>query len=428
MTSSASPIDPPSFIRHEGEYLSFSPDMAEILGLEAAIAAEALYQYGLHQATSANVALTQQDDYLVSVPLSEFQQQLPFMTPEQIEHAVIELHSKGQLSITTELGEMVINLRLAMPFMGAEGVPTNSAIKDTAASPPKVSQGVSIGMTPDWQPSSEILALLKERGMLAESYDGILSDFKKYWQESGELRPSWDNLFYEQVVSRQRLSDTVAVSDYASAGLNKSDITTVAQAVEYAFQLFRTVYVSNFPRRLEDPQILHSTMQSWCQQLAKVKVEYILKAVDSQCKKNHFLPTLADVFKTMREQQFPSLSHAYDQIRYSEYPHEKTLWSHPVIYRAGCALGWPDIDTFSYNAQAKILESFEDIYQNMTLRCLEGEIFIVPALAKQVVEQEEPQQEILSQEELSEGLQKLKEELAEEASDSLPNTLPNNIH
>lgn len=189
--------------------LSFSPTLAQAIGLEEAILLQGLQEIAFHSPHSA--AGQQQWCQASEQVLTNL---FPFWNPTQITSLVSNLAQKGMLLLSSGPYEQVRHLyfTLDLPAQAAANRNSPSPTVKPAANPrptPAVQQqqarsGSATTIHHDWQPDSSVFAQTRQQGIGDEFVKEQLPEFVSYWLQRGATSYAWGSTFVKHVIREWR--------------------------------------------------------------------------------------------------------------------------------------------------------------------------------------------------------------------------------
>lgn len=160
--------------------LSFSPLLAETIGLEEAILLQLLHSAAVLQA---------QQPY--SIPVATLARRLSFWQADDIQRVLKSLSDKGIL------------VQLSAPFGQSDAVVFRfDSSVNTRAEPLAAlvrNQGAN-RISPYWQPDETVLQQLAQHSIPADFARQQVTEFVTYWKDRGEISHSWAARFYKHVL------------------------------------------------------------------------------------------------------------------------------------------------------------------------------------------------------------------------------------
>ncbi|PLW81759.1 hypothetical protein CWI75_13480 [Kineobactrum sediminis] len=175
--------------------LSFSPGLAQTIGLEEAILLQQLGALFVHRTAQhrANHAwLAVERDFLLRT--------LPFWSPADLHRITRNLVDKGVLLV--ESPPLHSHERLVFALNEPVRSTAPAAAPVTAQPPTRRSSGQ---LPPNWSPSEDLLQLLTLNHNIPRQFAiDQLEDFIFYWRERGEPSHAWDNKFRQHVIGNWR--------------------------------------------------------------------------------------------------------------------------------------------------------------------------------------------------------------------------------
>lgn len=152
-------------------------------------------------------------------------------------------------------------------------------------------------------------------------------------------------------------------------------------AINQVFALFRLNYHNQYYRAFEDAGQLAQAKKLWLESLAEYPVEAILLGARRCIEEAEYLPTLARMRECCRAALFaalglPDARTAYTEACLAPEPRTAHAWSHPAVWHAACATGWPLLTSAP---EKTALPVFERHYHAACARLLAGEALALPA-------------------------------------------------
>lgn len=181
--------------------LTFSPTLAQTIGLEQAVLLQALGEISLQQPSQHQRGY----DWL-KLPWHQLGRYLPFWTPTQLLDIAHRLQELGLIVLSPEQDRAFV-----FAMSNNASTPTATPARPQTASPATTTahqRPLRPGAQPisnQWTPSEDILQLLTVNHSIPLRFAlSQVEDFKLYWQSRGEASYAWDNKFRQRVLDRWR--------------------------------------------------------------------------------------------------------------------------------------------------------------------------------------------------------------------------------
>ncbi len=171
-------------------------------------------------------------------------------------------------------------------------------------------------------------------------------------------------------------------------------------AINQAFELFRINYHNQYYKAFSDVDIVNSAKRLWLDSLQHLPAATILQGAKYVIQNSEFLPTLNAMLKacTRSVDGLPDTHDAYIEACTAPNPKASHHWNHLAVYYAGKACGWMYLEGTEERLAYPI---FEQHYQSICQRLLQGEEFPAPEVKALPEESAVPLPRAQQQEKLS---------------------------
>ncbi|MFL0796163.1 MAG: hypothetical protein K6L73_01580 [Cellvibrionaceae bacterium] len=165
-------------------------------------------------------------------------------------------------------------------------------------------------------------------------------------------------------------------TDNSSSGAPSNDHI---DAINQTFELFRINYHNQYYKAFSDVEIVNSAKRLWFDSLQHLPATTILQGAKYVIQNSEFLPTLNAMLKacTRSADGLPDIHDAYVEACTAPNPKAEHNWSHLAVYHAGRACGWLYLEGTEERLAYPI---FEQHYQNICQRILQGEELSQPEI------------------------------------------------
>lgn len=150
--------------------------------------------------------------------------------------------------------------------------------------------------------------------------------------------------------------------------------------INQVFSLFRVNYHNQFHAAFGDTVLLNQAKRLWKEALQPFDHGHILSAARLVIEESEYLPTLQRMLSAceagLQKYGLPPARRAYLEAANAASPKNAQNWSHPVVYLAGCEVGWYNL---SHQPEGQTWPAFLRAYRALVKRALNGERFEVDA-------------------------------------------------
>ncbi len=144
-------------------------------------------------------------------------------------------------------------------------------------------------------------------------------------------------------------------------------------AINKIFADFEIAYHNQFFKAFPDAGSKFRAKKFWLRQLQRFSPVQIIRASDELISSQKFLPTLADMVETCREDialfGLPPVRRAYEEACLAPAPKAAYDWSHEAVFLAGSATGW---SLLASEPESVSFPQFEYHYHDLCRQVVEG--------------------------------------------------------
>ena len=178
-------------------HLSFSPQLAESIGVEEAILLQVLCD-----CTRLIDAETQGGQHWFELKLEQLSSLTPFWNASDLWRVIENLRDKGLILVGSAPLTSSHLLRFALQESIAEQSQPKVSVQATRRHPDQSARANRIA--PNWQPDENTLKQLAQQGVPREFALQHCGEFVQYWRERDEPRHAWGNKFIQRVMQLWR--------------------------------------------------------------------------------------------------------------------------------------------------------------------------------------------------------------------------------
>ncbi len=163
-------------------------------------------------------------------------------------------------------------------------------------------------------------------------------------------------------------------SGYGSHEQGTANTVDQIDAINRVFAELELAYHNQFHKAFASEQNEQMAKQLWFDTLRGFSAAVILDACRAAIAESEYLPSLHKLHfhctRQMARFGLPDTLSAYQEACNAPSPKANFAWSHPAVYYAGVASGW---QMLSGEPQARMLPLFEQHYQRLCERVMQGE-------------------------------------------------------
>jgi hypothetical protein len=185
--------------------LSFSPTLAQAIGLEEAILLQGLQEIAFHcpHNSSGQQQWCQAGEQVLT-------NMFPFWDASSITRLASNLAQKGMLLLSSGPYDQVRHLYFTLDLPNQ---PRQQAVRKpapaqaptrTPAPPPAARSGSATTIRHDWQPDESVFAQTRQQGISDDFVKEHLPEFVSYWLQRGATSYAWGSTFLKHVIREWR--------------------------------------------------------------------------------------------------------------------------------------------------------------------------------------------------------------------------------
>jgi len=183
----------------------------------------------------------------------------------------------------------------------------------------------------------------------------------------------------QQIAQKTEVSQTTSVTPAGQDERVDRDDSSLIEAINQVFALFRLNYHNQYYAAWSDAQQLGQVKRLWLEALSEFSGELILMGARRAIEGSDYLPTLnrmlASCSEALSELGLPSAATAYEEACLAPSPKAEANWSHPIVYLAGRDASWY---LLANHARGEAWPVFQGHYNRWLKRALRGETLLIP--------------------------------------------------
>ena len=183
----------------------------------------------------------------------------------------------------------------------------------------------------------------------------------------------------QQIAQKTEVSQTTSVTPAGQDERVDRDDSSLIEAINQVFALFRLNYHNQYYAAWSDAQQLGQVKRLWLEALSEFSGELILMGARRAIEGSDYLPTLnrmlASCSEALSELGLPSAATAYEEACLAPNPKADASWSHPIVYLTGRDASW---HLLANHARSEAWPVFQNHYNRWLKRALRGETLMIP--------------------------------------------------
>ena len=183
----------------------------------------------------------------------------------------------------------------------------------------------------------------------------------------------------QQIAQKTEVSQTTSVTPAGQDERVDRDDSSLIEAINQVFALFRLNYHNQYYAAWSDAQQLGQVKRLWLEALSEFSDELILMGARRAIEGSDYLPTLnrmlASCSEALSELGLPHVATAYEEACLAPSPKAEASWSHPIVYLAGRDASWYLLANHGRNEAWPV---FQNHYNHWLKRALRGETLVIP--------------------------------------------------
>ncbi len=187
----------------------------------------------------------------------------------------------------------------------------------------------------------------------------------------------------QQIARKTAASPTTSATPVGQDSAEKTEEfnpdTSLVEAINQVFALFRLNYHNQYYAAWSDAQQLGQVKRLWLEALGHFSSDLILMGARRAIESSDYLPTLNRMLgscsEALGELGLPTASEAYEEACLAPSPKAEASWTHPIAYLAGRDTGWY---LLANNTRSESWPPFQIHYNQWLRRALGGETLTIP--------------------------------------------------